>query len=131
MKRTSFFVILFESFFILLFLTVIISQVWGFSWSDKVILRSCQGNYIKYNSSDTYCLTLIKQRQSMNDKYIIMISRKNENEYGYVLNYPEASVINEKEMEKTFVLWTADGIELSFNTGHKLFIPKDAFTKVR
>ena len=60
-----------------------------------------------------------------------MISRKNDGDYGHVLNYPEATVIDEKNMEKTQVLWTADGIEMTFSTGHKLFIPKDAFIKGR
>jgi hypothetical protein len=126
MKKSTLF-ILFESIFILLFLTVIITQVWGFSWSDKIIYRSCQGDYIKYNSSEQYCLTIVKQRQSFNNRYVIMISNKNGNEYRHLLNYPEASAIDEKEMEKTRVLWTSDGIEMTFNTGHKLFIPKEAF----
>ena len=60
-----------------------------------------------------------------------MVSRKGDGDYGHVINYPEASVVNEKDLEKTKVLWTADGIELSFNTGHKMFIPKDAFIKGR
>jgi len=131
MKKLSLIAALSGVFFIIIFLSVIITQAEGVSWSNVTIFKSLQGDYVKYNASDPYCLSIIKQKQSLSSKYIIMVSMKNDNNYGHVLNYPEADVIDEKNIEKTKVLWTSDGIELSFNTGHKMFIPKDAFIKGR
>ena len=131
MKKTSIFIILSEGLLVIIFLMVMITQAWGVSWSNSILFRSCQGDYIKYNSFDPYCLTVIKQHQTLNSRYIIMVSRKGDDEYGHVIYYPEAPVISEKDVEKTRALWTADGIELTFNTGHKMFIPKEAFIKGR
>ena len=131
MKKLSLIAALSGVFFIIIFLSVIITQAEGVSWSNVTIFKSLQGDYVKYNASDPYCLSIIKQKQSLSSKYIIMVSMKNDNNYGHVLNYPEADVIDEKNIEKTKVLWTADGVELSFNTGHKMFIPKAAFVKGR
>ncbi|MCX7879011.1 MAG: hypothetical protein N2510_10300 [Ignavibacteria bacterium] len=44
-----------------------------------------------------------------------------------MINYPEYSVA-ESEIEKLKVIWTSEGVEILFSTGHKLFVPKERFT---
>src|SRR5690349_7755616 len=94
-------------------------QVMGFTISDRVIMESSQGDYIKYNSYDPYTLSIIKQNQPLSSNYIIMISRKGDKTYGHVINYldPDPS---DDEIKKTRVIWNNDGIEMTFPMGHKL-----------
>jgi hypothetical protein len=99
----------------------------GFSWKNSVITESCQGEYVKYNSYDPYCLRIIKQSQPLSSNYIIMVSRKNDENYGHVLNYIDPSPISEDEIKKTRVIWSNEGIEVTFPAGHKLYIPKEKF----
>jgi hypothetical protein len=129
MKKTSSVVFalgagLFTGFLILL----VVFQLMGFTWKDSVIMESCQGDYVKYNSYDPYCLTIIKQSQPLSSSCIIMISRKDDKNYGHVINYIEPSPISEEDMQKTRIIWSNEGIEATFPAGHKLYIPKDSFT---
>lgn len=102
-------------------------QVMGFTISDRVIMESSQGDYIKYNSYDPYTLSVIKQRQPLSSNYIIMISRKGDKTYGHVINYLDPTPGSDDEIKKTRVIWNNDGIEMTFPMGHKLYIPKERF----
>ena len=126
MKKSAWFALgagLFTGFLILIVLT----QLMGFTWKNSVIMESCQGDYIKYNSFDPYCLRIIKQSQPLSSTYIMMVSRKEDKEYGHVLNYIDPSPLSEEEIVKTRVIWSNEGIEVTFPAGHKLYIPKDTF----
>lgn len=114
----------FTGFLILL----VLMQLMGFTWKNSVIMESCQGDYVKYNSYDPYCLSIIKQNQPLSSNYIIMISRKGDKDYGHVINYIDPDPVSEEEIQKTRVIWSNDGIEVTFPAGHKLYIPKERFT---
>ena len=103
------------------------AEVSGFSWSKKVLYSSCQGDYVKYSGDNIYCLSIYKQQNTISKKYFIFITSKGDNDYGYFLNLPIDGNIYENELEKTRVIWAADGIELTFTTGHKIFVPKQTF----
>jgi len=107
---------------------VVLMQLMGFSWKNTVIMESCQGDYIKYNSYDPYCFSVIKQSQPLSSSYIIMISRKRDKEYGHVISYIDPTPVSEDEIQKTRVIWSNEGIEVTFPLGHKLYIPKERFT---
>lgn len=110
------------------FLILIIgAHVFGFTFANKTILQSCQGEYIKYNSFDPYCLSVIKQVRPLGNDYIILISRKGDETYGHVINYIETNLISEENIKKMRVIWSNEGIELTFAAGHKLYIPKERF----
>jgi len=106
---------------------IIAAHVFGFTINNKKILQSCQGEYVKYNSFDPYCLTVFKQIQPLGSKYIIMISRKGDEDYGHKVNYLESDPVNEDDIAKIRVMWTNEGLELTYITGHKLYIPKERF----
>lgn len=106
---------------------VILFQLLGFTISDRVIMESSQGDYIKYNSSDPYKLSIIKQNQPLGSSYIVMVSRKDDNSYGHVFNYLDPSPMGDEDIKKTRVIWNAEGIEMTFPMGHKLYIPKERF----
>jgi len=106
---------------------IVAAHVFGFTFGNKKILQSCQGEYVKYNSFDPYCLTVKKQLRPLRNNYIIMISRKGDEDYGHVLNYIDPDPVSEDEICKMRVIWSDAGIELTFNTGHKLYIPKEQF----
>ena len=114
---------LFTGFLILL----VIFQLMGFTYKNTLVFESCQGDYVKYNSYDPYCLNIIKQQQPLSSDYILLISRKDDKEYGHVLNYIDPLETSEENMKKTRVIWSNDGIEVTFPAGHKLYIPKDKF----
>lgn len=106
---------------------VILFQLMGFTMSNRVIMESCQGDYVKYGSYDPYCLNIIKQSQALSSNYIILISRKGDMNYGHVINYIDPDPVSEKDIEKTRVIWSNEGIEMTFPLGHKLYIPKERF----
>jgi hypothetical protein len=126
MKRTIFFALgagVITGFLLL----VIVFQLMGVVISDKIVMESYQGDYIKYGSYDPYCLSIIKQSQPLSSNYIIMISRKDDKNYGHVINYIDPAPVSEAEVSKTLVIWSNEGIEITFPMGHKLYVPKDKF----
>jgi hypothetical protein len=108
-------------------LLVVLFQLMGFTWKDSVVMESCQGDYVKYNSYDPYCVNIIKQSQPLSSQYVILISRKGDLEYGHVINYIDPTETSEDNIRKTRVIWSGEGIEMTFPAGHKLYIPKDKF----
>ena len=110
---------------ILFFLVVIILTHWfGVAWSSNVVFSSCQPTRIHYNSTDPYCLSIIRQQQTLGSSYIILVSKSIEPSYGHVLNYPG---IGELDIENTQVHWMNEGIEVETYLKTKLFIPKKNF----
>jgi len=106
---------------------IIAAHVFGFTFANKIILQSCQGEYINYNSFDPYCLSVIKQVRPLGNDYIIIVSKKGDETYGHVLNYIDPDPVSEDDIKKTRVIWSNEGIEMTFSTGHKLYIPKERF----
>lgn len=106
---------------------IIGAHFFGFTFASKTVLQSCQGDYIKYNSLHPYCLSVIKQVRPLGNDYIILVSRKGDESYGHVLNYIEPYQVSEEDIKKMRVIWSGEGIELTFSSGHKLYIPKDRF----
>ena len=119
MKKTTFTLILSLSFISIFLLFVVITHAMGVSWSNKIVYQSFQGDYVKY------CLNIYTQQQTLGSRNFILISRKGDYEYGHYINYPFGNY--ESEIEKTKVLWTADGVEITFSTGHKMYVPKEKF----
>ncbi|MCI0450043.1 MAG: hypothetical protein L0Y79_09720 [Chlorobi bacterium] len=111
-----------------LLLIVIFLQILGLTWKQSVIFESCQGDYIKYGSYDPYCLSIIKQNQPLNSNYVILVSRKDDKNYGHILNYIDPDPLSEDEIKNSRVIWSVEGIEVTFPAGHKLYIPKESFT---
>src|SRR5215216_6271295 len=95
-------------------LLVVIFQLMGFTWKDSVIMESCQGDYVKYNSYDPYCVYIIKQCQPLSSNYIILISRKGDMEYGHAVSYIDPAPLSDDEIRKTRVIWSGEGIEMTF-----------------
>lgn len=110
-----------------LLIIVIVFQLLGFTLSERVIMESLQGDYVKYDSFDPYKLTIIKQSQPLSSNYVVLISRKGDNSYGHVINYLDPSPISDDDVKKTRVIWNNEGIEMTFPLGHKLYIPKERF----
>jgi hypothetical protein len=106
---------------------IIAAHVFGFTFASKTIFQSCQGEYVKYNSYDPYCLSIIKQVRPLGNDYIILISRKGDETYGHVLNYIDPDPVSENDIKQTRVIWSGEGIEITFSSGHKLYIPKERF----
>lgn len=110
-----------------LLIIVILFQLMGFTLSDRVIMESFQGDYVKYNSFDPYKLSIIKQSRPLSSDYIILISRKGDNSYGHVINYIDPTEVSDENIKRTRVIWNNEGIEITFPMGHKLYVPKERF----
>lgn len=110
-----------------LLIIVILFQLMGFTLSDRVIMESFQGDYVKYNSFDPYKLSIIKLSRPLSSDYIILISRKGDNSYGHVINYIDPTEVSDENIKRTRVIWNNEGIEITFPMGHKLYIPKERF----
>jgi hypothetical protein len=119
--------IIIETLVNLILISLILSHLVGFVWSNEEIFKSQQPKELNYNTYDPYSLRIIKQKRTLGSEYIIMVSKYVEPGYGHVLNYPEPYVISEDELKKVIVKWSSTGIELQLTMGHKLFIPKNAF----
>lgn len=110
-----------------LLLLVILFQLMDFTLSNRIIMESVQGEYIKYNSYDPYALRVIKKTRPLSSDYIILVSRKDDKEYGHVLSYIDPDPSGDEDIKRTKVIWNNDGIEITFPMGHKLYIPKERF----
>lgn len=110
-----------------LFLLLLIGEWIGFTWSQDVLFTSCQPQDISYNSFYPYCLGIIKMKQPLSRRTIILISKKAEPDYGHVLNFPTADIVGKEEFDQLKVSWTAVGIDIETIWNVKLFIPKKNF----
>jgi hypothetical protein len=119
------------SILFLLFFFIVVAEISGLAWSKKTLYQSCQGDYIKYSPKSAYCLIIYKEQKTLSNNYIMQISRKDDIEPSTYLNVPINSDSNENEVEKTRVIWISDGIEVTFTSGHKLFVPKNSFVAER
>lgn len=124
MKKIIF---LIETLLLFLFGIVIICQLFGVSWSDQKFALSCQPQEINYGSSNQYCISIIKQQQTLDTKYFIWIAKQVEPTYGFALNYPFASITSEQDLLDTKTNWTNEGIEIEAYLNTKIFIPKKNF----
>lgn len=114
-----------------LLLIVTIFQLLGLTVTNKIVMETSQGDYVKYNSNDPYTLSIIKQSQPLSSNYIVLISGKNDKSYGHVINYIDPQPLDDNDIRKTRVIWNNEGIEMTFPHGHKLYIPKDRFVGLR
>ncbi len=125
---------------------MIITQLIGFTWSEKALFKSCQSTEINYNSFDPYCLIITKEQKTLGGRLMIKVINKTlldgGGNYGFYMNYFEDyynEYIKNKEFERTKVEWINDGINLevpmyvwtesgdNFDSKYRLFIPKASF----
>ncbi len=130
--------------FILLFLVV--TQMIGISWSQKVLFKSVQPIGINYNSFDPYCLLVVKEQETLRTRLKIKIVNdklyKDGGDYGYHMNYFDDyynKYIKGEELKRAKVVWEDNGVTLEvpmliwtkngndFNKKYRLFIPKESF----
>lgn len=121
----------FSSLIAVILFVIIIIQASKLVMSQETLYESEQGEYINYNSNDPYKLYIIKQNQPLSSNYIILISSKQEKSYGHILSYIDPSPVSENDIKQTRVIWSIEGIEMTFTSGHKLYIPKERFTAGR
>ena len=121
-------------FFILLFLILIVLiliQFFGVVWEKEVLYKNIQPINVKYESHDPYMLRIIKLQYTFNHDYIILVSSKNNPDYGHVLMYPGKNILGQFELDNIKIDWTQDGIDLELYLNTRIFIPKKNFTKGR
>ncbi len=120
-------IILIERLVLFFFAAVLISAFLGISWSQDTVFSSCQPKEIDYKSFDPYCVSIIKQQQTFDSKYYILVAKEAEPSYGYVLNFPASGFVSEMDLKYFKINWTDDGIELETYLNTKIFIPKKNF----
>jgi hypothetical protein len=121
----------FSSLIAVILFVIIIIQASKLIMSQETLFESEQGEYISYNSNDPYKLYIIKQNQPLSSNYIILVSSKQEKLYGHILSYIDPSPVSKNDIKQTRVIWSIEGIEMTFVSGHKLYIPKERFTAGR
>ncbi len=113
---------------VLLFLgAILLSQFLGISWEKETLFQSCQSENIDYQSYDPYCLSIIKETQTLNLKYYILVAKQADPNYGHILNYPAPQIVSYNELENLKINWTDQGIEMETYLNTKIFIPKKNF----
>ncbi len=123
MKKT----IVVLSIFLFFLGIVVLSQLIGISWNEEDIFTSCQPNEIDYESYDPYCVSIIRQRQTLNSRYYIWVAKQIEPSYGHAINYPNPHITSEQELQDVKINWTDEGIEVETYLNTKIFIPKKNF----
>ena len=93
-----------------------------------IILKSVQPNNIQYKSYDPYVLRIVEGRTlwavvGWDKTKVVKITRSGDTDYSHSIELDILGV----DYNKTKVVWTKTGIELIFDTGHKLTIPKKSF----
>lgn len=112
--------------------------VWLNMPTNRVLHRWDQPEGVKYGSFEPYSLYIAEGPKKWHilgwskRRYEIRIvpTGADPNDHGHVFEcdlqlYASPSV--ESHLEHCTVEWTADGVTFTQPTGHKLFIPKDAF----
>lgn len=95
--------------------------------SRKVLYRSDQPKGIHYQSYDPYVLRILDGPAQWNSlgsphSQIVSVTKEGDEDYGHFI---ELDITGGHTVRKT--VWSADGIEVEFESGHRLFIPKAAF----
>lgn len=106
---------------------IVAAHVFGLTLGNKKIVQSCQGDYVKYDSSNTYCLSVVKQLRPLGSSYNIMIFPKGDEDNSKFLSYIEPNPASEEDIRNMRVIWNTDGIELTCVSGIKLYIPQKLF----
>ncbi len=114
--------------FVFLFLSVILmAEMLGITWSQEVKFTSCQPKELSYGSFEPYCFQVIKLKQPLHSRNIILISKKIEPNYGFVINFPTTDIIGKEELDGLQVQWQAEGLQIETIWKVRLFIPKEKF----
>lgn len=119
------------SIFLFFLGTMVVSQLIGISWNNEKLFTSCQSNEINYESYDPYCVSIIRQRQTLNSRYYIWVATQIEPSYGYAINYPNPDIVSDYEFQDVKINWTNEGIEVETYLNTKIFLPKENFIGVR
>ncbi|AIE83428.1 hypothetical protein [Fimbriimonas ginsengisoli] len=95
--------------------------------SGKVLYRSPQPAGVNYGSYDPYELTIVEGPIKWNwvgwpRSSEIWVAPGGGHDYGYSAVFDAGGSVS---VDKT--TWSTEGIEVSFSSGHRLFIPKKAF----
>jgi hypothetical protein len=97
----------------------------------KVLYESKQPSGIKYGSFDPYVLRVLEgpiewSTYGWPRSSIIQVTRDGEYAYGHFINMDQipSYVTDGGEIA---VVWSQEGIEVSYHSGHRLLIPKSAF----
>jgi hypothetical protein len=100
----------------------ILAQILGFSLGNKTVYLSRQ--------PQGFCsLRVVRQRQSLNYRYILLVSRHEDPDYGFTLDFPENVQTGQPLI--TQVQWGTQGITLTFPSQVTLFIPERNYSHGR
>lgn len=125
---------------------MIVTQLIGLTWSEKILFKSCQSVEVNYNSFDPYCLMITKEQKTLGSRLMIKVINKalldGGGDYGFYMNYFEDyynEYIKNKEFERAKLEWSNEGVSLevpmyvwteggdNFDSKYRLFIPKKSF----
>lgn len=93
--------------------------------SGKVLFQSTQAPSVHYGSWDPYELRVLEGPARFGLFYsqptaVIWVTKAGDPFYGHSIGTDLPSDVSD-------AVWTADGVDLRFASGHRLFIPKSAF----
>lgn len=119
-----------RSYLILLLVILIFAHIAFFFgtrgyYTRKQLSETCQPSSISYKSWDPYCVIFYEKQGIFNKVYEIGVYKeKAKGDYGHSIIY---DTLDLKDVRQTQINWTEEGIELTFDSGHKLTIPKKSF----
>lgn len=111
--------------------TLVFTFIITFERAGKGIYKSCQPNFINYQSFDPYCLHIVEHKRILGKRYSIVIGVKGPEDdkeipsYGYRIPFPFEHKIDDIDMAVTE--WQQEGLNLKMDDGSSLFIVKRSY----
>lgn len=108
-------------------IVLVVSDIPG----GKVLYESRQPADIKYGSFDPYVLRIVEGPIQWNmfgwhRSSLIKVTRSPDSSYGHFINI-DLDISYSTDGSEAATVWSPDGVQVSYPSGHRLFIPKRAF----
>ena len=111
---------------ILLF--VILHDSTGEVWERETLLESPQPENIHYNGDLKYTLRIVKLKQILTSRNVLIVSSNVDPNYGHVVSYLDDYIFNKNDIKVT---WSKDGVTVINELGTKIVIPTKNFIGLR
>lgn len=121
----------------LITITALVTLALLVAWSrptNRRLWQHCQPQSVQYADGATYCLTVLERDVdwrwlpfTFTRHLDLFVARGPEATYGHVVDYGPRLA----DLDRAVVEWSPDGVTFTESSGHRLFIPAEAFLASR
>ena len=117
-----------HSLLTLVLLLIILHDSTGEVWDRETLLESPQPENFHYNGYHKYTLRIVKLKQILTSRNVLIVSSNVDPNYGHVVSYLDDYIFNKDDIKVT---WSKDGVTVINELGTKIVIPTKNFIGLR